>query len=52
MWRPPQKIKWKTKPGQWPSRDDASRSRLFSRLEAGPFKLATRTWVPAMVPQP
>ncbi len=50
MWRPPQKIKWKTKPGQWPSRDDASRSRLFSPLEAGPFKLATRTWVPAMVP--
>ncbi len=50
MWRPPQKIKWKTKPGQWPERDEASRSRLFSPLEAGPFKLATRTWVPAMVP--
>ena len=50
MWRPPQKIKWKTKPGQWPARDEASRSRLFSPLEAGPFKLATRTWVPAMVP--
>jgi len=50
MWRPPQKIKWKTMPGQWPGRDEASRSRLFSPLEAGPFKLATRTWVPAMVP--
>ena len=50
MWRPPQKIKWKTKPGQWPTRDEASRSRLFSPLEAGPFRLATRTWVPAMVP--
>ncbi|MCO5106526.1 MAG: hypothetical protein M9907_05555 [Burkholderiaceae bacterium] len=50
MWRPPQKIKWKTKPGPWPSRDEASRSRLFSPLEAGPFRLATRTWVPAMVP--
>ncbi len=50
MWRPPQKIKWKTKPGQWPGRDEASRSRLFSPLEAGPFRLATRTWVPAMVP--
>lgn len=50
MWRPPQKIKWKPKPGRWPSREEASRSRLFSPLEAGPFRLATRTWVPAMVP--
>ena len=50
MWRPPQKIKWKTEPGPWPSREQASRSRLFSPLEAGPFRLATRTWVPAMVP--
>ena len=50
MWRPPQKIKWKTKPGKWPSRDEASRSRLFSPLEVGPLRLATRTWVPAMVP--
>jgi len=50
MWRPPQKIKWKPKPGRWPSLDEASRSRLFSPIEAGPFRLATRTWVPAMVP--
>jgi len=50
MWRPPQKIKWKTKPGQWPGRDEASRSLLFSPLEVGPFRLATRSWVPAMVP--
>lgn len=50
MWRPSQKIKWKPKPGPWPSREEASTSRLFSPLEAGAFRLATRTWVPAMVP--
>ena len=50
MWRPPQKIKWKTSPGSWPSRESASSSRLFSAIESGPFRLATRTWVPAMVP--
>lgn len=50
MWRPPQKIKWKPQPGAWPSRDEASGARLFSPLEAAPLRLATRTWVPAMVP--
>jgi len=50
MWRPPQKIKWKPKPGAWPSREEALGSRLFSSLRAGPLALATRTWVPAMVP--
>ncbi|MCD6679759.1 MAG: hypothetical protein LT102_03750 [Burkholderiaceae bacterium] len=50
MWRPPQKIKWKPKPGTWPSREQADASRLFSPLQRGPLALATRTWVPAMVP--
>jgi hypothetical protein len=52
MWRPPQKIKWKTEaPGEWPgARAGELASRLFSPLEAGPQELATRTWVPAMVP--
>lgn len=50
MWRPPQKIKWKPSPGDWPSAEEASRSLLFSPLNAGPFRLDTRTWVPAMVP--
>ncbi|MCC7060400.1 MAG: hypothetical protein IT508_09215 [Burkholderiaceae bacterium] len=50
MWRPPQKIKWKPQPGDWPTVQEASQSRLFSPLHAGPFSLATRTWVPAMVP--
>ena len=50
MWRPPQKIKWKAKPGAWPSREQAKDSRLFSPVRLGPLTLATRTWVPAMVP--
>lgn len=50
MWRPPQKIKWKPQPGEWPSREQAQRSRLFSPLRAGTLALATRSWVPAMVP--
>ncbi len=43
MWRPPQKIKWKPAPGEWPSREQALASRLFSPLRAGPLELATRT---------
>jgi len=50
VWRPPQKIKWKPAPGEWPSREQALASRLFSPLRVGPLELATRTWVPAMVP--
>jgi 2,4-dienoyl-CoA reductase-like NADH-dependent reductase (Old Yellow Enzyme family) len=50
MWRPPQKIKWKPAPGAWPTREQALASRLFSPLRLGPLELATRTWVPAMVP--
>ncbi len=50
MWRPPQKIKWKPRPGDWPTREEALGSRLFSPLRFGPLALATRTWVPAMVP--
>jgi dimethylglycine catabolism A len=35
----------------WPSRDEAARSRLFSPLALTTHcQLATRTWVPAMVP--
>ncbi|MBI3156458.1 MAG: NADH:flavin oxidoreductase [Burkholderiales bacterium] len=50
MWRPPQKIKWKTHPAEWPTIEQAARSRLFSPVQLGPVRLATRTWVPAMVP--
>ncbi len=38
-------------PEDWPTRDEAARSRLFSPIELGRgCALATRTWVPAMVP--
>jgi len=50
MWRPAQKIKWKPMPGVWPTREQARRSRLFSPIALGPVELATRTWIPAMVP--
>jgi 2,4-dienoyl-CoA reductase-like NADH-dependent reductase (Old Yellow Enzyme family) len=50
MWRPPQRIRWKPAPGRWPTRDEAARARLFSPVSIGRMQLASRTWVPAMVP--
>src|SRR5690242_961755 len=50
MWRPPQRIKWHPKPGPWPTAREAAQSRLFQPIDVGPIRLATRTWVPAMVP--
>ena len=50
MWRPPQRIRWKPAPGRWPTRDEAARARLFSPIAIGRMQLASRTWVPAMVP--
>lgn len=55
MWKPPEKIRFEPKPGDWPSKAIATRSRLFSPIalgprQEGPVTLATRTWVPAMVP--
>jgi dimethylglycine catabolism A len=50
MWRPPQRIRWHTDPGPWPSAAEAGRSRLFSPVQVGPLELSSRTWVPAMVP--
>ncbi len=35
---------------RWPTAEEAAGSRLFSPVRLGPFTLATRTWVPAMVP--
>jgi len=37
-------------PGAWPTREQARASRLFSPVRFGALTLATRTWVPAMVP--
>src|SRR5262245_53176136 len=50
MWRPPQRITWKPSPGRWPTRYEAERSLLFSPITVGRMQLASRTWVPAMVP--
>jgi len=50
MWRPEQRIKYKPQPGEWPSREQAERSLLFSPVQVGSLALSQRTWVPAMVP--
>ena len=50
MWRPPERIKYETNPGAWPSREEAARSRLFQPIDIGAVTLQQRSWVPAMVP--
>ncbi|MDZ4731498.1 MAG: NADH:flavin oxidoreductase [Xanthomonadales bacterium] len=50
MWRPAARIKYQPQPGEWPDRDTAKSSLLFSPLNVGPATLEQRTWVPAMVP--
>lgn len=50
MFKPPERIAYRPDPGPSPDRETARRSRLFSPVRVGPVTLATRTWVPAMVP--
>lgn len=50
MWRPPERIKWEPDPGEWPTREEAAASRLFSPVTVGATTLEQRTWIPAMVP--
>lgn len=50
MWKPPEKIKHETRPGNWPSAEAAANSRLFSPVRYKSLSLEARTWVPAMVP--
>ncbi|MFV8750394.1 NADH:flavin oxidoreductase [Nannocystaceae bacterium ST9] len=50
MWTPPQRLRHRIEPTRWPTVEQAAASRLFSPIEFGPARLATRTWVPAMVP--
>jgi len=50
MWKPAEKILYEAQPGRWPSADEAARALLFQALSAGRLQLASRTWVPAMVP--
>lgn len=50
MYKPPERIHYTPEPGRWPSAGEAAASRLFSPVDVGPVTLASRTWVPAMVP--
>ena len=50
MWKPPERIRYRTQPGQWPSATVAGASKLFMPLDYQALSLSARTWVPAMVP--
>jgi len=44
------RIRHEISPTVWPSRQQATDSRLFSACNLGPICARTRSWVPAMVP--
>ena len=50
MWRPPERIRFRSGHGRAPTREEAAGSRLFSPVKIGRTELPQRTWVPAMVP--
>ncbi len=50
MWKPPQRIRHSTRPGLWPTEAEAKQSTLLQPLAHQALRLASRTWVPAMVP--
>jgi 2,4-dienoyl-CoA reductase-like NADH-dependent reductase (Old Yellow Enzyme family) len=49
-WRPPERIKYAPLEAPWPDAARVADSHLFRPIEVGPLRLASRTWVPAMVP--
>ncbi|HEY2781889.1 MAG TPA: hypothetical protein VGI90_13995 [Steroidobacteraceae bacterium] len=49
-WRPPERIKYAPFAARWPSASEIERSQLFQPIMLGSLRLASRTWVPAMVP--
>jgi 2,4-dienoyl-CoA reductase-like NADH-dependent reductase (Old Yellow Enzyme family) len=49
-WRPPERIKYAPLAAPWPSASEIGRSQLFQPIRVGSLRLASRTWVPAMVP--
>jgi dimethylglycine catabolism A len=49
-WRPPERIKYAPLAAPWPSASEIERSQLFQPIRVGSLRLASRTWVPAMVP--
>ena len=50
MWKFKHPIRHTLPETTWPTRDAAARSLLFQPIAVGPLTLASRTWVPAMVP--
>lgn len=50
MWHPSESIRHRVPEVRWPTETEAAASRWFSPLSVGRLSLATRTWVPAMVP--
>jgi 2,4-dienoyl-CoA reductase-like NADH-dependent reductase (Old Yellow Enzyme family) len=49
-WRPPERIKYAPLDAPWPTASQAEQSQLFQPIRVGSVRLASRTWVPAMVP--
>ena len=50
MWTPPERIRHALPVVEWPTREQAGASLLFSPVKLGPLTARQRTWVPAMVP--
>lgn len=50
MWKFKNPIRHQIPETRWPTAEEAARSLLFSPIAVGPITLASRTWVPAMVP--
>ncbi len=50
MWHPTPAIRHPLPPANWPTAEEAARSRWFQPVRIAGVTLAQRTWVPAMVP--
>src|SRR5216110_3194068 len=50
MWKFRNPIKHSIPETRWPTADEAVKSLLFQPISVGSLTLASRTWVPAMVP--
>ncbi|MBX3462714.1 MAG: NADH:flavin oxidoreductase [Planctomycetes bacterium] len=46
----PPTVRHAVPPAHWPTAAEAARALLFTPIRLGPLLVATRTWVPAMVP--
>jgi dimethylglycine catabolism A len=49
-WRPPERIKYTPLAAPWPDAAQIKHAQLFRPIMVGGVRLASRTWVPAMVP--